>query len=231
MSDEIIINTGELAKVQPTVEEVKVPLFKLVPEDDTILSTRLPEFDFANPPVNPNEFASSLVETCKANRGLGLSANQCGFKYRVFVAGHGDNYVAYFNPKVISMSENEDIGPEGCLSFPHLFLNILRPRWVKVEYQDFNGETHQVQFEGLTARVFLHEYDHMEGITFKHRAKPLALKSGVEKRNKLFHKMEQAQKQLSKMAKKTDFARDLTRGTAPQVIMNKPAAKSAGRGR
>jgi len=230
MSDIISFNTNELAKNKP--KEVKIPTFKLVSEGSDILYEEMPIFDFNNPPVNPTDFASSLVETCKINRGLGLSANQCGFKHRVFVAGHGDDYVAYFNPKVISMSETKDISVEGCLSFPHLFLNIIRPQWVFVEYQDYKGESHQTQFEGLTARVFLHEYDHMNGIAFESRAKPLALKSGLEKRAKLFHKMEQAQKQLSKMAKTTSFQKDLGKGSpVSQVLTNKPTAKSAGRGR
>jgi peptide deformylase len=195
------INTNELAQVKPTATKIEIPTFNLVPENHEILHKVVSEWDFSNPPLNANEFASSLVETCIKNRALGLSANQCGFNYRVFVAGYGDNYVAYFNPKVVSTSDEEEIGPEGCLSFPHLFLNVIRPKSVVVEYQDFNGEKHEALFEGLTARVFLHEYDHMEGIVFTSRTKPLALKSGLEKRNKLFHKMEKAQKQLSKLAK------------------------------
>jgi peptide deformylase len=194
-------NTDELAQVKPTATRIQIPTFNLVPDNHEILHKVVSKWDFSNPPLNANEFASSLVETCIKNRALGLSANQCGFNYRVFVAGHGDNYVAYFNPEVISMSDEVEIGPEGCLSFPHLFLNVVRPKSVSVEYQDYNGEKHTAIFEGLTARVFLHEYDHMEGIVFTSRAKPLALKSGLEKRNKLFHKMEKAQKQLSKLAK------------------------------
>jgi len=199
MSDIISFNTEELAKNK--VEQPKVPLFKLVPEASDILYEVMPEFDFTNPPVDPVAFASSLVETCKSNRALGLAANQCGFKYRVFVAGHGDDFVAFFNPKVISMSETTEISVEGCLSFPHLYLNVIRPQSIEVEYQDFNGKTSQVKFEGLTARIFLHEYDHMEGITFESRTKLLALKSGMKKREKMFHKMEQAQKKLAQMAK------------------------------
>ncbi len=198
MSDIISFNTDELAKNK--IEEPKVPLLNLVPERSDILYEVMPEFDFGNPPVDPIAFASSLVETCKSNRALGLASNQCGFKYRVFVAGHGEDFVAFFNPKVISMSETTAISIEGCLSFPHLYLNVIRPEWVYVEYQDFNGVTTQHRFEGLTARIFLHEYDHMEGITFEARTKLLALQSGLKKREKLFHKMEQAQKQLSKMA-------------------------------
>jgi peptide deformylase len=197
MSENEILSfdTKELAKVK------SVPTFNLVKETSKILSKRIPEFDFVNPPVDPNELASSLVETCIANRGLGLSANQCGLPYRVFVAGYGEEYVAYFNPEITSTNIEEEIGYEGCLSFPHLFLNINRPKSVNVRYQDFKGEYHTTHFEGLTARVFLHEYDHMEGITFLSRAKPLALKTGMDKRSKLFHKLEKAQKQLSKMAK------------------------------
>lgn len=197
-NDLISFDTKELAKVK--TNEVKAPVFKLVPEGSPILNEPTITFDFDNPPVNPVEFASSLVETCIANRGLGLSANQCGFKYRVFVAGSGEDFVSYFNPIILSTGLDE-IGLEGCLSFPHLYLNVLRPKTVIVRYQDFNGEFHEHEFSGLTARVILHEYDHMDGITFNHRTKPLALKSGYEKRNKMMHRFEQASKKMSKMAK------------------------------
>ena len=202
MTDVISFNTDELAKVKP-VKTTNILTYNLVDENDPILYQPVTDWDFSDPRFGPkeaNEFASSLVETCIKNRGLGLSANQCGFPYKVFVAGYDDNYVAYFNPKIIKQSSESEIGPEGCLSFPHLYLNILRSKWVEVEYQDFNGEKHTARFEGLTARIFLHEYDHMMGIVFANRAKPLALKSGIDKRNKLFNRMKKAQKHLSKLA-------------------------------
>ena len=231
MSDVISFDTKELAKVKPTAEKINVPIFNLLPEGSPTLNEPLPDFDFSNPPVDPNQFASSLVETCIKNRGLGLSANQCGFPYRVFVAGAENEYVAYFNPKIISMSDNEDIGDEGCLSFPNLFLKVLRPRWVKIEYQDYKGEKHTGQFEGLTARILLHEIDHMNGITFNHRTKPLALKSGIDKRNKLMYRIERAAKAMQKAAKPASFGIDYTKGTSPQKpVSNKPAKKAAGRG-
>ena len=147
----------------------------------------LPEFDFKNPPVDPNAFASSLVETCKKFNGLGLSANQCGFEYRVFVIGSGDNYIACFNPKLIS-TEGESHLPEGCLSFPLLELKITRPAVVEVEYQDIAGEVHTAKFAGLTARCFLHELDHMNGLVYTSRVKPLAFQSGMKKLEKLRRK-------------------------------------------
>jgi peptide deformylase len=207
MSDVISFDTKELAKVKPeqkatATKVTTLPTYKLVSENDPILKQELEEFDFTNPPIEPNLFASSLVETCIANRGLGLSANQCGFKHKVFVAGAGEEYVAYFNPKILAVSEEEEIGPEGCLSFPHLYFSIYRPKWVEVEYQDFTGEKKTARLEGLTARVVLHEYDHMNGITFHTRAKPMALKSGLDKRDKLFYKLNRAQKKLNKMGVK-----------------------------
>jgi len=92
--DLIIINTEK----ETQVVEQKAEIFQLVNEEHPILKQALLEFDFEKPPVDPVKFASSLVETCKLHRGLGLSANQCGFPYRVFVMGSEDNFVAFFNP-------------------------------------------------------------------------------------------------------------------------------------
>lgn len=187
MSEFITINTEDAVKQQSTpIQEAKV--FPLVAENHPILKQVLPEFDFSNPPVNPNEFASSLVETCKLHRGIGLSANQCGFPYRVFVMGSEDNYVAFFNPKIIK-TYGEVHMAEGCLSFPFLALRITRPAGVDVEYQDFNGEIRKSSFSGISARCFLHELDHMNGIVYTEKVKPLALQMGMQKRNKLMKKL------------------------------------------
>jgi peptide deformylase len=175
----------------------QVQLFPLVDSKDPILQEVLPEFDFSNTPVNPTTFASQLVETCKYHDGLGLSANQCGFRHRVFVMGAGDNYVAHFNPKVISVSENLVHMSEGCLSFPFLFLNITRPGTIQVEYQDYHGETKQATYSGVTARCFLHELDHLNGVVYTSKAKPLALKTGKQKRDKLLTRMKKANEKLA----------------------------------
>ncbi|CAB4133432.1 Def N-formylmethionyl-tRNA deformylase [uncultured Caudovirales phage] len=188
MSEVISFNTDELAK-PILAPEAPPQIFGLVHESHEILSKVLPEFDFANPPVNPNEFASTLVETCKAHNGYGLSANQCGFEHRVFVAGHGDNYVAYFNPEILTTSTTTSHMAEGCLSYPFLGLHITRPDTIVVKYQDFNGETHQETFDGLTARIIQHELDHLNGIVYTSRAKPLALQMSLKKRDKLMKKL------------------------------------------
>ena len=183
MNDDIILyDTKDAAKV-----EVKVPTFDLIPADWPVLYKELPEFDFDKPPVDPNQFASTLVETCKKYNGLGLSANQCGYRYRVFVMGAGDEYVAFFNPKLIK-SEGEVHMEEGCLSWPLLNLRITRPKKIWVEYQDFTGEKKEAIYDGISARCFLHELDHMNGIMYTSRVKPLALQFGLKKLEKIRRK-------------------------------------------
>ena len=196
MSEIITINTDAGTEIQ------KVKVFDLIPETDPILKEVLPEFDFSNPPINPTQLASLLVETCKANNGLGLSANQCGLPYRVFVMGSGDNFVAFFNPKIIAASQEEVLMTEGCLSFPMLALNVKRPAGVVVEYQNHLGETKRENFTGLSGRCFLHELDHMNGVLYTSRAKPLALQQGLKKRKKINGLITKAKKSVEKIGRK-----------------------------
>ena len=196
MSDVIKFNTEEQVKerlLPKTQPQQTVKVFDLVHETHPILKQKLQEFDFKNPPVNTNEFASSMVETCKKFKGFGLSANQCGFPHRMFVMGAEDNYVAFFNPEIINASE-EVLMIEGCLSFPLLGLNIKRPAAIDVSYYDYNGEKRTQHLDGISARCFQHELDHLNGIVYTARAKPLALNSGMEKRKKL---LKQIRKSIS----------------------------------
>lgn len=198
MSEIITFNTEDALKIQTAPEPVYIETFDLVPENDPILKEVLPEFDFENPPVDPNKFASSLVETCIKHKGYGLSANQCGFKYRVFVMGAGEDYVAFFNPKVIKEYDSAHI-VEGCLSFPLLGLGITRAAAIDVEYQDYNGNKKEAHYTGISARCFLHEIDHMNGIVYTSRAKPMALQHGLKKRGKLNHLIAKMDNNLKKL--------------------------------
>ena len=192
MSEILTINTEDALK-GTSIVTTNIPIFKLVSETHPILREKLPEFDFSNPPVNPNEFASSLVETCIQNDGYGLSANQCGFQHRVFVMGAGKEYVAFFNPKVVK-TEGEVHMQEASLSFPMMGLYITRPEKIWVEYQDFNGQKKEAHYVGLSARCFLHELDHMNGVVYTDKVKPLALQQGQKRRAKLKKMMQRAQK-------------------------------------
>ena len=112
--------------------------------------------------------------------------------------GAGEEYVAFFNPKIISTSGEKHM-QEGCLSFPLLPLSITRPEIVNVEYQDYNGTPKRATFTGISARCFLHELDHMNGIVYTSRAKPMALQSGMKKRGKYNKLIAKSEKQVKKI--------------------------------
>ena len=177
--DFIVIETNPTATKVPSGK-----VLSLVEETDPILKTKMPLFDFSDKSVSPKKISEDLIATLKAHRALGIAAPQCNLPYRVFVVGAEDNYITMFNPEIISVSEKTAHMPEYCLSFPFLELNITRPESITVRYQDINGNTLTESFSGITARCCLHEFQHLEGITFNTLAKPLALKNGLKKREK-----------------------------------------------
>lgn len=152
---------------------------ELVTSDNPILNEVMPFFDFKKD--DPIGMANTLIEALQKHKGLGLSANQIGLRKRCFVAGIEDNVVAYFNPEIINASSETELLDEGCLSFPGLRLKIRRPVHIEMRYQDYTGQWHQIVFEGMTARVLQHETNHLDGITFKDKAGPMALKIGLKK--------------------------------------------------
>lgn len=155
----------------------------ILKETSPILKMSCVEFDFSNPPCDPIELSNDLNETMIASDGLGLSANQVGLDYRVFVIRANDNKpTALFNPKIVATSEKLISLKEGCLSFPLLYLNIKRPEWVRVRYTDQYGETKTDRFMGITCRVILHEYDHMEGKVFTQVASKFEADRALRKR-------------------------------------------------
>ena len=104
--------------------------------------------------------------------GVGLSANQIGIKERAFVMisdMETQETITCFNPKVLKESKKLVKLEEGCLSYPDVFLDVDRPESIVVKYEDEGKEVHKVKLEGFIARIFLHEYDHMEGIDFTQR--------------------------------------------------------------
>ena len=106
------------------------------------------------------------------HEGLGLSANQIGITERAFAMIRNVEYneiIVCFNPKIVKTSTKKSVMEEGCLSYPELFLDVVRPSEIVVKYEDEDKKMHKLNLVGLSARVFLHEYDHMEGIVFTQR--------------------------------------------------------------
>jgi peptide deformylase len=152
-------------------------IYNLVDKFDPILKLKVPDFDFSNPPINPEQLFRDMKETMITNRGIGLSCNQCGLPYRMFVFGlydDPDNIVGCFNPKITSVLGDDVVSlEEGCLSFPGTFVKVKRPESIRVRYTTYNGVTDTIKFNGLSARIFQHELDHLNGFTFRDRVSRL----------------------------------------------------------
>jgi len=163
----------------------------IVKHPNPILDERMPEFDFGNPIVDPIQLEKDMIETMLANGGIGLAANQVGVRTRMFVMGHPkfrEHAQAFFNPVIVGVTEDLLEDEEGCLSFPSVYAKIKRPRGVLVRFQNSKGETQEAEFFGTECRCFLHEFDHLEGITYKDRLSTLKWALAVKKSTKRKYK-------------------------------------------
>ena len=124
--------------------------------------------------LDREELSQILKVNMDYYNGVGLSANQIGIKERAFIMIRDMEYnetITCFNPKIIKESKDKVVMEEGCLSYPELFLDVVRPSSVVVKYEDEYKKRHKLKLSDFPARVFQHEYDHMEGIDFTQRSK------------------------------------------------------------
>ncbi len=127
-----------------------------------------------------DEFRSvvnEMYEVMEKAGGVGLAAPQVGISKRFFVMDvpedeGGRHRHAIINPNVLRV-EGEQVGDEGCLSFPGLYQKVKRDMRVIVSGQDETGEDIELDLTGLAARCVLHETDHCDGIVFLDRMTPL----------------------------------------------------------
>lgn len=105
-----------------------------------------------------------MTETLAEANGAGLAAPQVGILRRVCVVMDMDTeeYIELVNPEIVTQS-GEQTGMEGCLSVPGKWGLVTRPSYVRVRAQDRNGQWFEAEGEGLTARCFCHELEHLDG--------------------------------------------------------------------
>lgn len=137
---------------------------------NTILKKKLPEIEKKKIP-QLKEVAEEMLRFVKSNNAIGLAANQVGIPKRMFVMSiEGEDFVC-INPIVLSESPTVSSQEEGCLSFDKKTCEVERPVEIVVEYSDIKGDIIQKTFNGIRARCFLHELDHLNGITmFKRKS-------------------------------------------------------------
>ena len=111
------------------------------------------------------KIVQDMFAAMRAHDGVGLAAPQVGVLKKIAVVEYEGKSYVLINPKVLDQKGLQE-GEEGCLSFPGIYAHVTRPEWVKIEAQDENGETHEYEGSGFTARAFLHEMDHLTGKLF-----------------------------------------------------------------
>lgn len=110
-----------------------------------------------------------MVETMIHANGVGLAAPQVGILRRVIVVDIGDGPLKVINPVIVE-EDGKLTDIEGCLSVPGLSGTVERPETIKVKFIDENGVGKLIQAQGLMARVFCHEIDHLDGILYTDKA-------------------------------------------------------------
>ena len=142
-------------------------ILKLTPNTHPILHERIEKCSYN---LDRVEISKILKDNMIHHKGVGLSANQLGINERVFVMIRDIEFneiIVCFNPQIIKTYKEEVEMEEGCLSYPDLFLKITRPKKIIVKYEDADKKIHKLKLDELASRIFQHEYDHMEGITYR----------------------------------------------------------------
>ena len=175
---------------------------KLIPPSDVRVQSAiapfsddlLKEHDFKD----RKELAESMFTTMKKYGGVGLTCNQVGLPFNMFVVGdhlqiENGIKMACFNPIIINHSEETVVMKEGCLTYPFLFLSIKRPRKCVFKYEDSEGKLQEAHLDGMMSRICQHEYDHILGRNFVEHVSKFKLKRAEEKAKKLIQQMKKSQ--------------------------------------
>ena len=172
---------------------------ELIDGRDPRLSEICPEFNFDEgyttadgEHYDAKRLFELLRDSMISYRGVGLSACQLGIMTRAFVIGNFSDpksILGVFNPIITNYDDQSVVYEEGCISYPGMFIKIKRSRGIRVRYTGWDGVTDTNRYEGLTARVFQHEYDHLNGITFQQRANRYHLEKAKTFKNKTDRKL------------------------------------------
>ena len=203
------IQTGKtpiLSELKGNIKEKEKKVFPLIPPNDPrllmqvapFLDETLEQFGFAD----RKELSKVMYDNMVKYGGLGLSANQLGLPYRMFVMGghpqvEDGKVRTVFNPLINDVSPESINLKEGCLSFPFLFLSIKRPKWCSVRYTDENGEEIEETLHGMSARIFMHENEHMNGYVFTDLVSKLKLERAEKSKQKMIKEIKRRQSGLN----------------------------------
>ena len=181
-------------KIDPKIMQNQKKYLKMIPPSDPRLLMQIAPFLDENLEKlgfkDRVELSKVMYDTMAKYGGIGLSANQVGLPFRMFIMGghpqiDNGRVRSVFNPLINDVSEETVSMKEGCLSFPFLFLTITRPKWCHVKYTDENGKDVEEVLHGMNARIFMHENEHMNGYVFTDLVSKFKLKRAEEARKKM----------------------------------------------
>ena len=121
------------------------------------------EVDFSK--IDASMLTNVMLDRMVEMGGVALSAPQVGLDMSMFVMGIDQARVEVFNPSIISYSKDETLMNEGSLTYPGISVIVKRPASITVKYYNKKGEIQHNEFQGLTARIFQHAFDHLQGTT------------------------------------------------------------------
>ncbi|MBR5264269.1 MAG: peptide deformylase [Clostridia bacterium] len=142
-------------------------ILNIVTSEDEVLRKKCRPVDKITP--RTLTLLDDMLDTMRAANGVGLAAPQVGILRRIVIVDIGEGLIEMINPEIIA-TEGEQEGEEGCLSVPDEVGIVKRPNIVTVQATDRNGEPFTIRGEGLLARAFCHEIDHLDGILYIDKA-------------------------------------------------------------
>lgn len=143
----------------------------LVGAADPVLRARAQEIVYAEQSAEIREWAQRLTVVCEIHGGVGLAGPQIGLPWRIIHINYGGRRIDAINPIITSYDRKlgKYTATEGCLSFPGVLVDISRWKRIKISYTDVHGVANHHYAQGMLARVWQHEIDHLDGIVITER--------------------------------------------------------------
>lgn len=152
-------------------------ILNIVTQEDEILRKKCRPVDKITP--RTLTLLDDMYETMQAANGVGLAAPQVGILRRIVIVDVGEGLIELINPEIIA-TEGEQTDREGCLSVPDECGIVTRPNIVTVKALDRNGEPFTIRGDGLLARAFCHEIDHLDGVLYIDKAERMLTPEEME---------------------------------------------------
>ena len=165
---------------------IKKSDLKIIPADQ-LSKGFASKFNFED--VDASMLTNIMLDRMTEMGGVALSAPQVGLNTCMFVMGIDQARIEVFNPTIVSYSKDEALMNEGSLTFPGMLVVVKRPNTVTVEYYNKKGELQQNEFQGLTARIFQHAFDHLQGTSIKEKVSKLKWELATKRLNNYKQKL------------------------------------------